>query len=234
MNDLEIDQKKPIPPLNYTDFISRPRAGELAQSVDRLPTLLFRCLLKPGTMPIHPDLFNKPEFYTERFVDKIFRSMPDSLGSDISAISKVLGVDLEIVEQDGTFKILNQGVNVCSIGQNELKRSKFETGYDYGSKHIGYDYSASKLVAGVTDEGEPHYTQIVPYPPEELSEIARILYPLNRETINAYKYKDVENGRAAELIVWHTHNTDYLSRLLIIRSFAVLFNNLGLEELGLI
>lgn len=224
------------PLLDYADFITVPYGGATtAISREGASMVLFYNLLKPGWMPIHPAIYNRSELYTERFVDKIFQSMPESLGSDIGAASGVLGVDLGIVENNGAFNICYQGERVCSISKKELGRDKFEVNSDdRWGKAVGYERSLSKLESGVTTEDKPHYTHVFSYPPEELSEVNRRFYPLSREIIDAYKFKVIDVSRAAELIVWHTHNTDYLSRLLMIRSFAILFNNLGLEELGLV
>lgn len=230
------DKGNPVPLLDYADFITVPFGGA-ATAISREGTIgvLFYNLLKPGWMPIHPAIYNRSELYTERFVDKIYQSIPESLNADISAASRVLEVDLGVVENNGAFNICYQGKKVCSISEEELGRDKFAVNSDdRWGKEVGYERSLSKLESGVTTEGKPHYTYIFSYPPEKMSAIDRRFYPLSRETIDAYKFKVIDPDRTAELIVWHTHNTDYLSRLLMIRSFAILFNNLGLEELGLV
>lgn len=170
-------------------------------------------VLSPREIPIHPKVFEADSTYTPDFALKILESIPGSVRKDVEVIEGLIKRDL--------------GVHVTDSGIYENGRE-----VSFGDFRISADPAHSDLgiEPRVSANAENTYIQrkrpviIMPHN-----------HPLPRKKLAAYFVKpDLERYQGEGMLTWTAHNSGGLSmaNLLVLRNFAILANNLGLERLG--
>ncbi len=195
-----------IPLLEYGDLVY---LGECGPSI-----------LKPSQIPVHPSVFKAPEFYTTDFAQKVFSLVPDSIRQDIAVIQAKTGQELPVVlTPDG-------------ISDKE----------SWGREELFKDFNAFARFEGIQVTIEPPNTAGGTNTYLRRTEQCCDYYPaIPEELARKYEYKfgdaksEIGSRTPMALIVWNVHNLNCapLPVQLTLRNFAIMFNNLGLQELGI-
>jgi hypothetical protein len=173
------------------------------------PNRTHDVLLDPREIPLHPLVYNS-ELYKPSFVTRVHQAVPKAVLADISVIERILGINIDIPVTD---QQIGPGI-VSAVVLDEIR-----FGYSRGGKAIDLSFKGTSMGVG-TLEGIRPFT----FSPNET-------HPLPSEKIQAYSC--LTDGPFSYLHGWSTNNyqNKSLPFWLYARSFAVLFNNLGLDEL---
>jgi len=175
-------------------------------------------ILYSHEIPISPDVFNSDFAYTTDFIERVKNAVLSSMVEDISEIERILQISL-LVEIDGE-KIMH--------GSRTLDISQINTYPHKKGNSVNVGFASSNIAMDNTepDNFYPFIGKIILEP--EYAEIDR--HPMG-ERLFKFSMKGRYGLRVAP--VWYAHNLD-TARLplnLYFRNFAILFNNLGVQQL---
>jgi hypothetical protein len=174
-------------------------------------------ILKPSSIPVHPEVYKSPQFYTTEFAQKVLGLVPDSIRQDIVAIEAKLGQKLPVV-------LTPEGI---SEGGDRIEL--FKDFHAFARSEGNQVTVEPPNIAGATNiylRRTERSINVQPVVPEKLA--------------RKYEYKlgDAETKIGSRtiraLVVWNVHNLSDapLPVQLALRNFAIMFNNLALQELG--
>lgn len=180
-------------------------------------------ILYPREIPVHPAVYESPESYTSEFARQVWASVPDSIRADIATIEKKIDHKLRI-------EVTDQGVHTTgeesSLDLGELfEKFIIKANPSRRSIWVQPHLSAEAIDLGL-DVSRPDLRMIsMPFENHPMSTKKRKLYEIDPE-----KYE--EEG----MITWTAHNASMasFSLLLILRNYAIMHNNLGLQRVGAI
>lgn len=165
-------------------------------------------ILMPNEIPVHPLVYNSDFAYTAEFIDKVEKSVVDSLKQDILTIDNTLGTRLRIAADNGKIRDL--------MNRSELILSSIEIFVNSEQRFVEVSYTSSNIALD-TREGFKRRLNI--YTPLSLSPDKLKEYSLHSEE--------------TEIASWHIHNLNMggFALAMYFRNFAIMFNNLGLRRL---
>ncbi len=204
-----------IQPLSYAELVAPERTHER--------------ILCPGEIPIHPKVYNSPLVYTPEFIMEVRAQMPDALRKDISEIKRILQEPLG-------FTITNEGildVNPKRKFHEEPQKFndiKFEV--DQSKKTLWGGIYASTI--GILSSRDSEFS-ISQKPPIGWPSFS---HPLPKEKAEQYCFRHERSSFGQDqgyyvCHTWYNHNLHDQGKLLFhyLRTFAIVFNNLGLAKL---
>jgi hypothetical protein len=196
-----------IPLLEYGDLVN-PEFAQYGVSP----------ILDASRVPIHPLVFESPQFFTVDFARRVLASVPNSIRRDVAEIEAKCGpkVPVKIVERGVTLVRDETLVDEEDITLFSDVRIIKESATD-----IGLAYYASGFAIDLwADSTRPVFGD-----PDNLL-MSRVKAQYYEVDADKYNYDG--------MLKWDAHHRGYarLPLQLILRSFAIMFNNLGLEELG--
>jgi len=206
-------QEGPRPGLSLLEY------GELVD-LDRAKKYSLSPILNPREIPVHPRVFESPQVYTQEFADHVWASVPDSIRADISVIQDkirnalpVYVTDDGVMSRRGPHLDMPEIFNAFSVQANPKQRSVW----------VEPLMSAEAINLGL---GPEHHYRSDPRSPR----VRSLFLAWKLKAYTAPETDDAEEG----LINWHSHNVGMASLplLLILRNFAIKFNNLGLQRVG--
>lgn len=165
-------------------------------------------ILLPGEIPLHPAVFNSDLVYTLEFVKQVYYAIPESVEKDVFEIEKALGTKTGIKVTEGISiadALDGLAFNMLDHRPNPLRKC---VDIIYGQANIAMDVE-DKAVRHLFDQ-----------------------HPMGRLKQESYAFSN--DGGRLEHLVWYVHNIHdgRLPMDLYFRNFAILFNNLGLEQLA--
>ena len=177
--------------------------------------------LTPREIPLHPRVYESDFAFTPEFVDQVLVTIPKSVEVDIREVERMTGERLPVEIK---------GQVVKQIGEDSwgdvLEEISEDCYTDPNSKYlwVGGDPNIV-LHSDISPHiGEPHRT-----------------HPMSKNKLRQYfvdpnKYKDEVGYRMEGTITWGQHNflLGPISLQLVLRNFAIQFNNLGLQRLGIV
>lgn len=191
-----------------------------------IPLLEYAELLRPGQVdpvlnpdkiPIHPAVYESPSVYTHQFTTMVAMAVPGSIRRDIEAMKRVLNTDFNLEVDEESIYI--KGVD--SDLKNLFKSFDLDT---YPDKHrLDLMYGSSNIAVVPPERGRIPFT----FRPFSFNP-----HPIPLEKLIAYGY-DPDDGRK-DLISWYAHNLPrfHIPIRMYFRNFAIMFNNLGLQEIN--
>lgn len=192
-----------IPPLEY---------GELLRINSVSP------ILKPNEIPVHPMVYESSLVYTSQFAQRVAAAVPDSIKEDMAVIKRVLGHDLKLeVDQEG---IQTAGGRVSAF---KHLFASFDIMASPGRKTLDVAYGSANIAVGSAPEGcAPYRIQPFSFDPHPMSAERLKIYGFDPEVSDSF------------LHVWYIHNLSTFGDpgLMYFRNFAIMFNNLGLQEIN--
>ena len=165
-------------------------------------------ILGPGEIPIHPRVYDSEFAFTREYLARIRESLVESMRKDLSVIERVINLG------STRYEITEHGI----VHGVDLEISFADIIYyaDPRKRAIGTDYGSSNI-------------DIMQHLERELNVDES---PIPRPKLEEYAF-DYETDGHPRIHVWYTHN--YLDHgfplELYFRSFAIMFNNLGIREL---
>ena len=197
----------PVLRLRPHDLILTPEALGMRDEVDQMHYSLPR-ILRPENIPAHPFVLHSDFYKSGAFIDNIFSAVLPLVMRDIETIEKTLGESIDIaVRNDGIYG-----------NQHRVLYTDIERRIDSNGIELGGAFSLIKpgLKCISIDCVVPWYiTETYAVPPE-------------------FK-KGTETDSRPQLYTWHCGGMrDYgLPWQLFARNYAIAFNNIGLDRLGL-
>lgn len=167
--------------------------------------------LSPSKIPIHPSVYASSFAYTRDFVDEVRVAMPRHLAQNALALKEILGID-EAVDFDGESIVLpdrHHGIRVEHLVDPD--RKKLEIGsYD---SIICISPKNPKRIEILLESPLASQTTLLP------------------ATLNSYAYH--EDEKSILMHSWYVHNATAKGSEFFhyLRTFAVAFNNMGIERL---
>lgn len=179
------------------------------------PKRRYDKILRPDEIPIHPSVYTSPFAFTPDFLREVRRQMPQALRDDISEIERILGEKSEIVVTEESI----------AYRREETRFDQIEHKVNPVERKLSVGVYASTI--GIL----PH----LPRPRVLEINTGRTLgiqsaHPLSQE--KALEYAFDSDGDYLKLYTWYTHNLHDQGEPLFhyLRTFAILFNNLGLAR----
>lgn len=176
-------------------------------------------ILGADQIPVHPKVFEAQELYTPEFADEVWESVPESIKADAKALESVTGVPVPVKVSDS---------DICWVNREGQDRditlfSSFGIEANTNQRQVWLRPSGDYIDLGL--DSRNHLIR------------SRRLYtgPLSKSKFKIYALPETENSEGG-LITWYTHNRKLIKfpTQLIFRNFAIQFNNLGLQKLGLV
>lgn len=163
--------------------------------------------LTPIEIPIHPLVYDSPDCYTQEFLDRIRGRLVDSVREDDIIIREVLGVDTKLDIGDESIR----------FGCREIPYSSVRYIFDPEKREIGAYIATTS--ASIRRHAETKLF-LSPFNP----------HPMSLERLKEYAY-DSSDPEKPKVHTWGIHNINEqgIGAVLLLRNFAILFNNLGLE-----
>ncbi len=196
-----------ILPLAYADFIAPQRANEQSR------------ILRPDEIPIHPKVYVSDFAFTPEFVEEVRRQMPRALHEDISEIERVLGKSLGLYVTD---------TQIAQAGERCSDKTEFaEIGHEVDPTRKTIDVG---IFASTINILRDRNSTLEISPPIEA--FPGLTHPLPLEKVEEYAFKS--DGRYHTCHTWYTHNLHDQGKSLFhyLRTFAIVFNNTGLERIA--
>lgn len=208
---------------SFSQHLMTPEPGEYMPATtppflnykDLIMPKRFAKIVEPNEIPVHPDVYLSPQVYTKEFVAKVAISVPGSIRQDVVAITRTLGVLLGM-------EVTSEGI----VYANE--KTRFEdfniivSSGDKGLAEVEVAYGPGNATnIALVREG---FCKREFYPDDS--------HPMPKEKLKAYGH--VPGDYDSKLPTWYIHNLSFagFGGLLYFRNFAIMFNNLGLKELG--
>jgi len=183
------------------------------------PSLKELGILSPQQIPIHPKVYLSPETFTPEFAKEVWANVPDSIRADLTAIETKTGIRLPIGVDDSGVRWLGEDL----LLEHDVEFDEYLIDADPKegitvediesiAVNIGLNtYSADMQISG------PHPN-----------------YPLSKDKLARYMVNPKDFNDKEGIITWYVHNLGLGSTgsLLVLRNFAIMFNNLGLQKIG--
>ena len=193
--------------------------GELVD-LDRMRKYGLSPILDPHEIPVHPVVFKSPSVYTPEFANRVWLSVPDSIRADIAAIEEGVGPPVPVRISDlGVYEITQRlGRPIQQLFLD------FAIAADPEKKSIWVEPLRSADAINLGLSGSHH----------RLSDdrvFNRASIP--QAKLASYVLPETDESEGG-IITWYAHNIGMaeLPLLLIMRNFAIQFNNLGLQQVG--
>lgn len=169
-------------------------------------------ILEPKRIPVHPLIFKSPQLYTTEFAQKAFALVPESIRQDIMAIEDKVGEKIPVV-------LTSEGVYQTGEYKHEQFFNEFSVQANRSGEAVGIE---PRISADAINTWINRLQPVFDFP----------LIPKALE--RAYEV-DEDEFKHEGVIVWRAHNIGNASLplMLVLRNFAIMFNNLGLQELGI-
>lgn len=180
------------------------------------PSLGFMPLHTPRYIPIHPDVYESPFAFTAGHADAVLKALPEYIQEDALALGRKLpSLSFEKERLDDI------------LTEPSLMRATANEG-----TAVGFGFGSVNIAMGKRTDSQDYMTEIVG---GGLSGGYRST--LSREKIRAYDFfrgAHAANG-TYQLRTWYAHNIHDGGPevLLLMRNFAIAFNNEGMKRLGM-
>jgi hypothetical protein len=167
-----------------------------------------RRILFPERIPVHPLVYRSDFAYTPEFVTKVRESVPESIAQDVGTIEPLLGLQLGVFLMDG----------VPAHGGEPIDQDALTFRADPNKRFVEVGYLSTNIALD-TREG-----------------FSRVLsphsHPIAAEKLRRYSLTP-EDEHSPNIPTWYIHNLgdNGLLVAMYLRNFAIMFNNLGLEQL---
>lgn len=201
-----------IPLLEYGELVDLDRSRKYGLSP----------ILDPREIPVHPKVFGSPNVYTQEFAQQVWISVPDSVKRDIAVIEGKTGVPVPVevtnvsiseTQGDPTFREVER-FGEFFVQANPKERSVW----------VEPEFTATAINLGLDKE---HFYKT------GVHLLKKGPIPIEKQRLYLTPpAKNTERG----IITWYSHNVGMarLPLLLILRNYAIQFNNLGLQRLGVV
>lgn len=168
-------------------------------------------ILGPNEIPVHPSVYASPLVYTPQFVKTVVAAVPDSIKRDIETIDRV-------IHSNYNFEIDEEGLNEGS--SHKILFTDFTATCNPQRRQVEVEYVSSNIAGGSPPGGYKPY-RFSPRP-----------HPIPMDKLIAYGF-DPDDDEST-IYTWYTHNIlSFGNRVFMyFRNFAIMFNNLGLQELA--
>src|SRR3989338_4580447 len=200
-------------PLKFEELVALDRVTE--KGLFYLYELygLNHAILSPGEIPIHPVVYAASQAYSLDFVNHVRASMPDALQEDIATIDRLLGVKLGITVDDDSIRG-REGLYTLHINDERDIGLIVDEG-----RRVQLGRGSTGVWLNINEPGElsvwkGHHG---------------VDHPMTTDRLRAYGAK---GESLLHVPVWHIGNLKDQGEPVYhyIRTFAVQFNNLGLQE----
>lgn len=194
--------------------------GELID-LGRLRKFGLNPILDPHEIPVHPAVFKSSDVYTPEFANQVWASIPDSIRTDVTAIEAKVGIPVPV-------RVSSWGVSETTERMGRKERQTylgFGIEADPGEKSIWVEPLRDANAVNLALSKSHYRFTIKPI-------FNRASIP--QAKVDLYILPETDKSEAG-IITWYSHNIGMagLPLLLIMRNFAIMFNNLGLEKLGI-
>lgn len=176
-------------------------------------------ILPPGQIPIHPKVYRSLELYTLEFADFVIAKVPESIRGDLAVIEAVVG-KLPVSVDDTGIRWLGRDY----INEHDVEFDSFWAETNSSGNVWLIDDDSVAINMGIDIQRADMQLIDLPYPS----------HPMSRGKLKKYMVKPKDFDEARGIITWHTHNLSIgaTGDLLFLRSFAIMWNNLGLQRIG--
>lgn len=204
-----------IPLLEYGDLVAGQRR-------------LLSPILGPHMIPVHPLVYESSHVYTPEFGQRVWESVPESIRQDIAAIESIVKgkVPVEVTDEAVRLTWFGDRLDGVTLPGDVERFEDFVVAATPSVKRmeVRQRFSADGLNIWIM-ASDNRYLYTMPI----------VEHPMSKEKARQYEIDDPEKYQDEGLIVWHAHNNGNaeLPLELIFRNFAIMFNNLGLQELGI-
>ena len=179
------------------------------------PTRQVVKILSPTEIPVHPSVYSSDQVFQFSFLRRVHEATPEAIIRDMDAINRVLGssINMEVTSQQ-----LGTGETAIELDDINIYPSSKK-------RYFSVHYFSTSMSLG----------DLEGYAPKILRPYGG--HPMPKEKLVAYAIDptmDVNNPDFT-LHCWDTNNyqDNGLPLMLYLRNFAITFNNMALDEIGL-
>lgn len=175
------------------------------------PNRLAGRIIEPHKIPVHPSVYRADAVYTPEFAERVTQSLPDSIRKDVATIERIMGINLRLEVTDEA--LIHNG--------DELPFENFTVRANPNAKFVEVSYVSSNIAL---DTREGYQAKLRP----------SATHPMPQDKLRAYGFNPEQLD--IQLPTWYIHNLSHVGfgGFLIYRNFVIMFNNLGLREVGLV
>jgi hypothetical protein len=174
----------------------------------------------PGHIPIHPSVWRSKFAFSEQFVDEVVKRVPQSIKDDLEEARRIYGKNYET-------EVLDWGQGGWVV-QDRSARKGFSIGITSSDLRSRVLILPKRSYLRVKSGIDP---EIILDPEGEYAAFIHgdDSYKLGKERLREYNCGSEKEPKA---LTWWTHKVHDASRedLLVLRNFAFLVNNLGLQR----